>query len=246
MMKKQIVNLIIAVVVLLAIGGIIGFLTTNDIEVFGHKIRAIKGYSKTLSDLVKNENDFEVSANTQKTKISELEQAKKSFEVEKNKYEKITDNTIDIIKNSTKKEKYSLEYLWVRLGQYAGKYNLKIALVEPGNVEKLPEKEEGKGPEEKEEADDSEIPAVGEKPLEPPKLDTNKEDKEEKKEELKSNKDNYRIRAVGGYDKIADFVYAIETDETLRFKLDNIQMKAIEESNNVEALFEIRNLDIIK
>ena len=239
-MKREYLNLGISILILVILGAVIGFFTTNDLEIFGYKVRAIKGYTETLSELVGTENKFEVASNQQKAKISELEQAKKSFEVEKSKYENITDETIDTIKNANKKEKYSLEYLWVKIGQYANKYKLKIGLIEPGSTETTGEREEAAEEESKKEAESQEeIPPVGEKPLEVP----GKDDIEAPQMD-KVNRSNYRIEAIGQYDKRADFVYAIETDETLRFKLDNLNMESA--GDGIKATFEIKNLDIIK
>lgn len=242
-MKKDYIKFAVAILVLVLLSLVIGFFMTNDLEIFGHKIRAIKGYSETLSELVGSENGFEVTSNSQKAKIKELEQAKKDFEIEKDKYEKIPDSTIEMIKNASKKEKYSLEYLWVRIGQYAKKYNLNISLIEPGGT--IVAEEEAKPEEPKEEVKpEDELPKPPEKPLEAPSVKPGEEKPGEEKPEKDKKSKNYRIQAIGNYDKIADFVYAIETDETLRFKLDNIVMESTEQG--ISARFEIKNLDIIE
>ncbi len=234
-MKNVYVRLGVSILLLVALAASIGYVTNNDLKLFGYEIRSLKGYSDTLAALTGTENKFETASQTQKTKLSDLEDAKKTFEKEKKEYEAISDETIANIKEVTKKEKYSLEYLWIRMGQYAKKYNVQVSLIEPGSSVQSSEegKPEGEKPNPESEKPEDYVPD-GETEVKPDAPSAS----------MPAGSSNYRIDAIGDYDKIADFVYAIETDETLRFKLDNISMQP--SGSKVRAIFEIKNLEIIK
>ncbi len=254
MMKNSYAKFAVAVVILIALAGTIGFLATSGVKLLGYEVRSVKGYTETLSTLVGTENKFETATTLQKEKIKDLEKAKKDFEKSKKEYEQISDETINIIKDVCKKEKYSLEFLWIRLGQYARRYNLAVKLIEPGGevvVENNNNNNDNNANTNGEQTEE-EMLTPPEKPIEAPKPGEIAEDiKNEVNDESSQNtsqtqasRKNYKIEAIGAYDKIADFVYAIETDDTLRFKLDNLVMEPSGE--NVRASFEIKNLEIIK
>lgn len=244
-MKNVYVRLGVSILVLVLLAASIGYIATNDLKLFGFEIRSFKGYSDTLAALTGTENKFETASETQKTKLQDLENAKKSFEKEKKEYEAISEETIANIKEVTKKEKYSLEYLWIRMGQYAKKYKVQVSLIEPGGNVVEQTQQEGK-PQEQQTSGETTTTTPQDSTTEqqPTQGEQQAPQGEQQTTQNGAPTSNYRIDAIGDYDKIADFVYAIETDDTLRFKLDNINMQP--SGSQVRAIFEIKNLEIIK
>ncbi|MEG2712511.1 MAG: hypothetical protein RR988_05750 [Clostridia bacterium] len=241
-------KLVISMVSLVAFIGCGTYLAINSVEVAGSTIRSISEYGSTIEDITKKEQTFNSALTQQKTKSSELKSATKMFESEKLKYNNISDVTIATIKDATKIEKYSLEYLWVKLGNYAKKYNLTVALVEPGGTltETPPTTGETK-PETKPGGAET-TPGTETKPggtettpgTTPP---TDPGTQVPDTGGASPTSSGYKIKVSGDYKKIADFIYVVENDNTLRFKLDNITMTG---STGVTAEFEIKNLQIIK
>lgn len=242
-MKNVYVRLGVSILVLVLLAASIGYIATNDLKLFGFEIRSFKGYSDTLAALTGTENKFETASETQKTKLQDLENAKKSFEKEKKEYEAISEETIANIKEVTKKEKYSLEYLWIRMGQYAKKYKVQVSLIEPGGNVVQQTQPEGKPQEQQTGGETTTTPQDSTTEQQPTQGEQQTPQGEQQMPQSGAAS-NYRIDAIGDYDKIADFVYAIETDDTLRFKLDNINMQP--SGSQVRAIFEIKNLEIIK
>ena len=54
-----------------------------------------------------------------------------------------------------------------------------------------------------------------------------------------------KIQVVGTYLNVSEFIFNIENDNTLRFKLDNIRME-YSEKNNIKAIFDITGLSLNK
>lgn len=174
----------------------------NGISIGKVKILSLKDISSKNGEVKVAEANLEL----EKTKYAVLEnklvEEKKSFKEEKAKYEAISGDTVDIINKINTKEKYSIEYIWIKLGNYASSSNLSIIVAEPGNSLNGEEQEE----------DDSSI---------------------------------FKIQVSGSYTNVSQFIYNIENDEELRFKLDNIKMEYVS-GTTIRATFDVKDIVIVK
>ncbi|MEG0872568.1 MAG: hypothetical protein RSG48_01190, partial [Clostridia bacterium] len=62
----------------------------------------------------------------------------------------------------------------------------------------------------------------------------------------KSNADTvFKIQVSGSYIDVSDFIFEVENDKDLRFKLDNISIEYVS-GNKIKANFDVKNLSIKK
>ena len=146
----------------------------------------------------------ETSLELESTKYSILENKlnslKKEFEQEKAKYEAISPETVTMINELNAKDKYSIEYIWIKLGNYASANHLEIVVAEPGNS-----------------------------------LNS-----EETKEDS-----IFTIQVEGSYTDVAEFIFHLESDSELSFKLDNIEMEYVS-GTQIKATFDVKDIVILK
>ena len=146
----------------------------------------------------------ETSLELESTKYSILENKlnslKKEFEQEKAKYEAISPETVTMINELNAKDKYSIEYIWIKLGNYAPANHLEIVVAEPGNS-----------------------------------LNS-----EETKEDS-----IFTIQVEGSYTDVAEFIFHLESDSELSFKLDNIEMEYVS-GTQIKATFDVKDIVILK
>ena len=156
---------------------------------------------------------------------AELQASKNSFDVAKSDYENIDESTIQIVQEATKEEKYFIEYLWIVLGNYAKANNIAININTPGST--------------------TQVETNNEDGTTKPKVEVPTEDEEEGEESEVSAPDNgIKITVQGRYANIADFVFDVENDKSLRFKLDNIEM-TYSGDNKVKATFDVLSLAVL-
>ncbi|MDO4283322.1 MAG: hypothetical protein Q4D02_06745 [Clostridia bacterium] len=105
----------------------------NGISIGSLKILSVKDITSKEDEVKLAETNLELVKTRYDILNSQLLEEKKSFEAEKSKYEAISDETVDIINKINTKEKYSIEYIWIKLGNYADASNLSIIVAEPGN-----------------------------------------------------------------------------------------------------------------
>lgn len=147
-----------------------------------------------------------------------LETTKASYNKEKSKYEAISDETINIIKDANTEENYSIEYMWIKLGNYARKHNLSLVMVEPGN---------NAGGENTQTADQSVVA------------------NNNTKNTTTSQAGVLKIQITGSYIDLSDFVFEVENDDELKFKLDNIAMECVS-GTTIKTTFDVKNMLINK
>lgn len=64
-----------------------------------------------------------------KTELKNLEAARSSFNLAKNTYEKLAASaSADEIAEANKREEYLLDYLWIKIGNYANANNIKVLI----------------------------------------------------------------------------------------------------------------------
>jgi Tfp pilus assembly protein PilO len=224
-MIKEYKKILIMSVVLLILVICIVVVFTTDVSMAGIKSGSIFTISEgknNLNSLLEKEN--EVKAEHQSA-LDSLEQAKNTYETEKKKFDNIDQATVDLVKEATKDEKYFIEYLWITLGNYATDNNLIIDVITPGStLSSTGETLNGN-------ASGSQGGSTG---TNRPTTDTSS---------VANN--SIRIIVKGRYANVADFVYDVENDKELKFRLDN--MKMVYKSNNqIEATFNILSLQVKK
>ena len=156
---------------------------------------------------------------------SELKAQKSAYEVAKEEYDSIDNATLDAVKQAQIDEKYFIEYLWVVLGNYANSNNLTIDIITPGSVSYV----------QKEESDEKTQDKTG--------TDSTSQAGNVVQEVVAAN-NKIKIIVTGRYINLADFVFDVENDRSLRFKLDNIDMEYTSD-NRVRATFDVLSLSVL-
>lgn len=152
-----------------------------------------------------------------------LETSKNSYNKEKTKYDAISEETINIIKESNTEENYSLEYMWIKLGNYAKRNNLSLIIAEPGNTYETPSDESSSTTTE----------------------DSSVVEKTEDTTASNSNNGVLKIQVTGSYIDLSDFIFEVENDKELKFKLDNISMEYVS-GTTIKTTFDVKNIVITK
>lgn len=173
----------------------------SGLNIFGFNILSLRDITLKTQEVKLAKTNLELEKTKCDVLESKLNTEKQEFKTEKNKYEIISDETVDIINKLNTKEKYSIEYIWIKLGNYAKLNNLSIIVAEPGNTLNSEEKVQ----------DDS----------------------------------IFKIQVSGSYISVASFIYNIENDDELKFKLDNIKMEYVS-GVNIRATFDVKDIVIIK
>lgn len=173
----------------------------NGLNLFGVRVLSIKDITLKKQEVKLAKTNLDLEKTKYDVLESKLNTEKQEFKIEKNKYEAISDETVDIINKLNTKEKYSIEYIWIKLGNYAKLNNLSIVVAEPGNTLNGEEK-----------AQDDSI---------------------------------FKIQVSGSYISVASFIYNIENDDELKFRLDNIKMEYVS-GINIKATFDVKDIVIIK
>ena len=253
-MNKTVIKIIIVSAVLLVTIGVIILLAVVKINLGFVETASIKSISERNTSISKEGSKLAVLEKSYEDKDAELKAAETEYNQQIKRYEAISDETLQIIKEATMEKEYSLEYLWITLGNYAKAHKLSIAIIEPGgtvggNTETTPKAGEdigatvntgtgvradasGKVTNDNEKAAENKDTADG-------------EDKVTVTEGLSASTDAATIQVKGDYINLADFVYEVENDKDLRFRLDNISMKSAGGSE-VIASFKVKNLTLMK
>lgn len=203
-----------------------------DINLGVVKFSSVKSLIQKHEDITNSENDLIKAETTYGTAINKLETEKSNFETEKQKYNAITNETIDIVKNIKTEEKYSIEYMWIRLGNYARVNNLSIVLVEPGGSE----------------ITSTETNNTSNSTSKTVSSDSTNDDINTTSNLMTPTTTNsalFKIQVTGSYIDVSSFVFEVENDKELRFKLDNIVMEYVS-GTTIKATFNVKNLVINK
>ena len=217
--------------------------------------------------------------------ISSLEKAQSEYNKQKNKYNSISDETINIIKEATTEESYNLEYMWIKLGNYAKKNNLEIVMVEPGGQMDSSSQNTNSTTTTSNNAsttannntsnttnttanNTSNTTTTNTTTTTTTTTNTNTnttttttsgnntstENKDNKTSDNKtSDKSNtsstdssvLKIQVTGSYMNTADFIFEVENDTALRFKLDNISMDYVK-GTTIKTSFNVKNIVVNK
>jgi len=173
----------------------------SGLNIFGIRVLSLKDITSKKQEVKLAKTNLDLEKTKYDVLESKLNTEKQEFNTEKNKYEAISDETVNIINNLNTKEKYSIEYIWIKLGNYAKLNNLSIVVAEPGNTLNSEEK-----------VQDNSI---------------------------------FKIQVSGSYTSVASFIYNIENDDELKFRLDNIKMEYVS-GVNIRATFDVKDIVIVK
>lgn len=249
-MKSDLIKIIITSTILLILIVAIILLAIYKIDLGVFKTASLSWISERNSSVSKKGKELAILEKGYDEQDSEIKAAEEEYETEVKRYEAISEETLQIIKDATKEQEYSLEYLWVTLGNYAKAHKLSIAIIEPsgtvgaGNTQKTGTDSQGTS-----NVTTGTGITAGSDGTVKTKEDEAK-DKEKKEENinvtegLSASTDAATLQVKGDYINLADFVYEVENDKDLRFRLDNISMKSAGGSEII-ASFKIKNLAVI-
>ena len=132
-MSKNLIKLIVSSVLLIFFIGMCVLFSLKNVNIAGSlEFLSIQGLIARKDDVLKKEQELTAQQKEYTQTLGKLTEAQNTFDKEKNKYEAISDETIEIIKEATTQDNYNMEYMWIKLGNYAKKNNLSLIVIEPG------------------------------------------------------------------------------------------------------------------
>jgi hypothetical protein len=261
-MLKVYKNLLISILIIVVSLGLLTLFALVDINLGPIKISSISTIMSEHDNVVKAQASLTAEENNYKNTLKNLENEKNNYSTEKQKYEAISDETVSVIKEATKQQNYSIEYMWIKLGNYAKTNNLGIVLVEPGGTQGS----ETNGTNTSTNTTTT-TPAANSSTTTsnatsstnnsttgaentsstgndgttlPPAANTDGENTEE------TQTDNVlKIQVTGSYINVSDFIFEVENDKDLKFKLDNISIEYVS-GRTIKATFDVKNTIILK
>lgn len=244
--KMIIISSILGVTVILIV--LLMLLGANLIIV---KIPSISSLLGEYGLVKKSEKDLSTAQGTYYTTVSNLEKAESDYDKQKNKYNSISDETINVIKEATTEESYNLEYMWIKLGNYAKKNNLEIVMVEPGGKQitntNNNSSNSGSSTDNTDNTDSNSTTTTTTTTSSPTTNNSTNSSANTSSDTSASTSSSsaLKIEVKGSYMNISDFIFEVENDTSLRFKLDNISMDYVE-GTTVKASFDVKNIVINK
>ncbi len=231
MMSENTKKVLIVTLISLILASLIAVSMTMDVNLIVFKLTSIKSLLAQRQDLIATQAKLTEAEKLYDNAINENSTEQTNFTSEKKRYEAISDETIKTVKEATTQDNYSIEYMWIRLGNYATANNLTIAIADPGSTI----------PESKNKSEDENVPTQE-------TVTTSSDSTSETKSDADTQTDTetlFSIRVSGSYLNIADFIFDVENDDELRFKLDNISMEYLS-GTSITAKFNVKNLIIKK
>ena len=239
--KMIIISSILGVTVILIL--LLMLLGANLIIV---KIPSISSLVGEYGLVKKSEKDLSTAQGTYYTTVSNLEKAESDYDKQKNKYNSISDETINVIKEATTEESYNLEYMWIKLGNYAKKNNLEIVMVEPGGKQITNNNSSNSGSSTDNTDSNSTTTTTTTTSSSTTNNSTNSSTNTSSDTSASTSSSSaLKIEVKGSYMNISDFIFEVENDTSLRFKLDNISMDYVK-GTTIKASFNVKNIVINK
>lgn len=219
---------IILIIILLVIIGLTIFIMTVGVNInksvgiysLQNLFKAKNNYNKSIDEL----NTVINSYNQQKVKLTETQN---QYNSQKSTYDGIDLNTIKVVQDAQKIEKYAIEYLWIRVGNYAKKNFLDITIQQTGD------KADSKT--------DTQQNQQNLQSVTQPNTTQSKNIQVKDTTTPESTDNSVKMTVTGSYIGLTNFVYDLENDNTLRFKLDNITMIP-KGDDKVQVEFTVKNL----
>lgn len=255
-MEKDTTKIIISVVLFLVFGGLTVLFTLVDLDLSVVNFLSVKGVIAKREELLILEDSLKKSEEKYESAKNNLSAAKKSYDSAKAKYESISDQTIDLIREATTEENYDIEYMWIKLGNYASMNNLSIVMLEPGatstTVSQVANTDEttNKTTLEKVEDKASQTTSTGKT------MTAVNDTLSQANESTNSGITNVTtttstpdtlltVTVEGSYLNMSDFIFEVENDKELRFKLDNIEITYVS-GTTIKAKFNVKNVIVLK
>ena len=244
--KMIIISSILGVTVILIV--LLMLLGANLIIV---KIPSISSLLGEYGLVKKSEKDLSTAQGTYYTTVSNLEKAESDYNKQKNKYNSISDETINVIKEATTEESYNLEYMWIKLGNYAKKNNLEIVMVEPGGKQitntNNNNSNSGSSTDNTDNTDSNSTTTTTTTTSSSTTNNSTNSSTNTSSDTSASTSSSsaLKIEVKGSYMNISDFIFEVENDTSLRFKLDNISMDYVK-GTTIKASFNVKNIVINK
>lgn len=233
-MSKDLKTFFISSVLFIALLSIFIYVIISGINFGSFNVWSLASITTKYNDVKVKENSLEQREILYKNALRNLENVKSNFSEQRSKYEAISDETINIIKEATTKENYNIEYMWIKLGNYARANKLDLILIEPGGSANI--ESDNKNDNEDEEKNTTISSTTS--------SSSNNQNEESTSTTIKSS-NALQIQLTGSYMRVADFVFDVENDKELRFRLDNISMDYVE-GTTIRTTFDIKNLVINK
>lgn len=256
--KKMIIisSILAGAIILLLILMLLG------VNLYVVNIPSVSSLIEKYNMVKKSEKELSTVQGTYYTTVNNLENAKNDYNKQKNKYNSLSDETINVIKEATTEESYNLEYMWIKLGNYAKKNNLEIVMVEPGGQQASSSNNKSNGS-----STDNKSQTTTTTTTTNTNTNTNTNSNSNSNTNTKDSTSNsglsnstnlsdssskvsssdsvLKIEIKGSYMNISDFIFEVENDTALRFKLDNISMDYVE-GTTVKASFDVKNIVVNK
>ena len=256
-MNKNVIKIIGLLVGLIVIVAAILFVAIKGIDMGVVNAISLSGIGEKRNSVEAAKSELAIAESQYNVNTRSLETAKKEFANQKEAYELISDETIAAIKEATKEEEYLIEYLWITLGNYATAHNLALAIIEPGGTVNQSATttttddttvSTGTGVVGDEEGVTSTENAAT---TGSPTSGTEKNEDDETIEEesvtsgISSAEGALTVQVKGSYMDLADFVFEVENDKSLRFRLDNIKMRSAG-GTQVITSFNVKDFTVLK
>lgn len=237
-MLKIYKNLIISISIIVVSLGLLALFALVDINIGPIKISSISTIMSEHDNVIKAQNSLITEQNNYKNTLLNLETEKSTYNTEKQKYEAISDETVSVIKEATKQQNYSIEYMWIKLGNYAKTNNLGIVLVEPGGTQSSDTTGANTS------TSTTTTPAATTTTSSENKVPSANTD-DDSDDETQDTDNILKIQVTGSYINVSDFIFEVENDKDLKFKLDNISIEYVS-GRTIKATFDVKNTIILK
>lgn len=192
-MRKLLISVLI--VILLAVAG---YMCYNGITIINYRISGLKEIKKLNENLDERISVASKLVSTDyPTQISNISKSMKDLKTEKEKYDNmVTISTDEQVQAAAKIEKYEIEYLWTKIGNWAKKEGVTMKI-------------------------DLKNSSTGTQGLY-----------------------NLQFTVNGQYIGIADFIYDIENDTSLGFKIEEFKLLPGEDTNILTGSFVCKDISI--
>lgn len=290
-MSKNLIKLIVSSVLLIFFIGMCVLFSLKNVNIAGSlEFLSIQGLIARKDDVLKKEQELTAQQKEYTQTLGKLTEAQNTFDKEKNKYEAISDETIEIIKEATTQDNYNMEYMWIKLGNYAKKNNLSLIVIEPGTDDSAISKDattnnskstttttntttnstdankassnssstnntsnsnnsstqSTSGTKTTSSSTSNQATTNSNQTTSNGSTDlTNGTDSSLQVEDSTKDDTTMKIQLQGSYIDISDFIFEVENDDELKFKLDNIRIEYVE-GTTIKATFDVKNTIIVK
>lgn len=250
---------IIVIAVLLVSIGMVVLFSLVDVNLGIFKIASVKTLLDQRVAINDSESKLKQEEATYNTAINNIKTQQTKYNTEKTKYETISDDTVNIINEATTEENYNIEYMWVKLGNYAKSNNLTLVVTEPGGtVTETATTTDAKTTTGTTATNttattttNTATPATGTTTTTPNTTGTTPPSTAGitgttgTAIPTQATTQALKTQVKGSYIDVSDFIFEVENDKDLRFKLDNISIEYVS-GTTIKVNFDVKNLIIKK